>query len=433
AWSAGMWGRSWSGPTASSHPQRAWRECWEAHAARGGLLAPGWEEAWRCLLLSEMFRGASGVFRSRGLTGDATTRIAQEWDENMVVHMFGGGKGVPLRGLLASRVLELGSAEPMAQLCQHLSPAALAQVGACVARRGSRAETLRLLMADLPDHSARAARLTESLRSMPSSADRFIRMHTLRSLVVAWGQQRSLHPDGAWSVILQHRLRGQSRLRALAAGLDDTGLVSGLIGLPGVAARTRAAMRLIGRACAHDAFHQPATGEIEVESWQQPLSPSCEREPAPLTLLPESELPDLTAWVTLVGLRGRLSMLLDWVSQGRNSGRDGRWNRLLIVIPESWTSESGHTRRSYARVRFTLSEQLPGLLGPVRAVLVGFPAAQGDQSEVHAWLMSRWPGEAVKPPAGKLKQLQRERRADLPDALKLIETVASWRHRPWQT
>ncbi|MFT5683964.1 MAG: hypothetical protein ACI8RZ_004896 [Myxococcota bacterium] len=431
AWAAGQWGQTWSGAPSPAGDRQAWRDRWADFSACGEGLA-GWEEAWRGLLLSEMLRGASGAFRSRGLKPAEIDRIAEEWDENMVVHLLGGGEGVRLRGLIAARVLELGSSEPMAQVCQHLTPAALEQVGSCVAHRGSRSVSLKLLEPALPDPGARGARFAAHLTSMPAHADRFIRLHVLRSLVVAWGQQRSLSPDSAWSVVLQHRLRGQSRLRAVITGHDDADLIRAICALPGLAARTRAAMRLIGRSCAHDAFQRLAGGVIEIESWQRPLSPRCAPSPAPLSPLPESELPELAAWVSLATLKGHLGMLLGWVGHGQNDGRDGRWNRLLSAAPERWTSESGQTRRSYVRVRLTLSEQLPGLMEAVLAVLSGFVAVQGDQSVLRKWLAAHWPGETVGPPLGKLGLLQRERRVDIEATLHLIEAIASRRHSLWQ-
>ncbi len=398
-WSSGEWAASWRGSARGEQPASAyWKRTWQSFCARqsGGQPAPGWAEAWRCLLLSEMFRGVHAALRGRGVPADAAQRLQAEWDENLTIHMMGGGFGVPMQSLLAARIMESTGDGPIIPLVQLLSARGRAVAGHCLARRGSRRHTTAWLYSDVPDFCARAEILARRMERSPSAAECFLDAHCVRTLLVNWSSGRSNSTSSAWDTILQHRLRARSRLRAVLAHSARDALLKTVPEQAGLYTRLCQALRLLGRSWAHDSVAWTGDRYLIAGGWHVPLAPSCQDEDPDLVgELPGDALPDLQAWLFLVVLRGRLRHLLDWLRQGGLGEDDGRWNRLRSAIPAAWTPTSKGSRRNYAAVRVSLSIHLHELIRPVPALVSGFVAQDGSQRALQQWLEERWPGSAI--------------------------------------
>ncbi len=419
-WGQGRWALDWAGSERGEQaPGPYWARCWRDFCDRagdGGSVA-GWAEAWRCLLLDQMLRGARGALRQRGVVGEALERLQLEWEENITIHLMGGAPGVPLRSVLAARVVEGTGAGPVSALARLLSEDGRGLVGRCVATRGSRGQTAAWLYAEVPDRSVRAELLVAGLGAAPEGAEGFLDAHVARSLVLAWSEGRATTPTAAWDTVMQHRLRARSRLRAAVARSSEEALLHAVSEVDAVRERTVQALRLLGRSWAHDGVAWSLDGFVMLGGWEQSLAPPCEDATrGRLRPLPAEALPALQAWTLLVVLRGRLRHLLDWVRQGGTGGDDGRWNRLRRALPDAWVRGAEQERRDYAAVRSSLAAHLPSLLQPAPDLLRAFVRQPGDQAALQAWLTERWPSTAIPPPAGRLPSLQRERAREL-DAL----------------
>lgn len=349
---------------------------------------------WESLFLSATVRTFRGVCEARRLPPDVVTRAVRDLEEGFFYRLV-GGDGVPGWAELAARVLETDG--PVQALAEVLDEAAWDRLSRCAATRGSWQESCQAIWTALPEAGSRARALMQSCQEAPPWLDAWMDLHVVRRLLSAWEANPSVDP---WGVVSQNRGRARGRLRALAAANTADGLRARLLALPGLHARTLAAVRRYAWAWAWQEMALDFSFDIA-----RPVTPPCEDVallPAPFS---DDERPAIETWVLLVVLRGRLSHLRRWVASGSTGDRDSTWARLLTdSLPDDLSeAQPGKRARSYRRLRVDLAEHLDDHLDALRPVLsriAALEAGRGLKGRFHALLATRWDGRVPMPRSG---------------------------------
>jgi len=369
----------------------------EASAAlwAGWLGGQPWSlrERWEALYLSPVVRTFRGVCEARRLPKPVVTRIVRDLEEGFFYRLV-GGDGVPGWAELAVRVLETDA--PVRALAAALDAAAWDRLSRCAVSRGSWQESCAAVWSTLPEAGSRARALTRAGQADPDWAEAWMDLHVVRRLVRTW----ETRPDAdAWAIISQNRGRARGRLRALVAA-GATGLADRLLSLPGLHARTTAAIRRYAWAWAWQEMALDFSFDIA-----RSVTPPCHDVatlPAPFGA---GLRPAVETWVLLVVLRGRLSHLRRWVASGSTGDRDSTWARLLSDSLPDTLSEAvpGKRARSYRRLRVDLAESLDDILAaqrPLLAAVTDLGAARGLRGRFTALVDGRWDGAVPLPRSG---------------------------------
>lgn len=326
---------------------------------------------------------------------------------------------------LAARVMERSGQsqlEALATLCDEPARARLAN---CAAQRGSMATTARALLPGLSDPLLRAQDLAGTMRAGPDEVEALLDAHLGLRLIDSWAKEPAQPLERGWRIVRQNRGRAAARVRAVVAEGCVEALGAHLLALPGLHARTAAAVRAYFWAWGLDLVtHASVAGLPEARGWRDPegglawqaavdfsydperdVTPACtDPNPGPAPM-DEDELRALRTWVLLVAMRGRLPQLRAWTDHG-GGDKDGGWGRLLADDLPDLLRDPGSTQRErsgYRRLRLALAASLPVLLrelSPLLRALATVHPGRAAAAAVHALLAPAWHPSVRFPQSG---------------------------------
>lgn len=354
--------------------------------------------AWEKLLLPHAARAFRGVCEARRLPQEVRRRVLDDLREGFFWALLGaGGDAAPAWVDLALRTLETAGPGPVDALVAVLDRDGWDRVGRCIATRGTWATTIAAWQHDRAEPLARARAVSSTAGARPSLAEPLLDLHVaLRCLErLADAPESSL-----WPTVRQNRGRGRGRLRAVLADRPDR-LMEPLLALPGLLARTRAAVRRFAWSWA---WRELAT-DFTFDAGRAGPAPCLETLDAPPPL-EAAERDAMKTWVFLVLLRGRDAHLARWVRTGSTGDRDSTWARLLSdACPPCLVDDPSTSGRSrtYHRLRTELAEGLDTLLAeltPALHDLAALPTGRTLRTAFEARFAPTWSEQVPLPKSG---------------------------------
>jgi len=351
---------------------RCWTEGrpWDARAA------------WEKRFLSPALRAFSAVVRARRLPEDVRARALDDAREGFFYALLGDGRQETGWRELAVRLLEDAGGGPDEALARALPASAWDRVARCAVTRGHGPATAALVWGEGSAWQLQARDLAQAGLQQPERLAGLLDLHVASRLVDRWAEPASTAAERSWAVVAHNRGRARSRLRAVLRESEPEHLLARLVALPGLAARTRAA---VARYARDWAWQQVQHGFSFYDG--RTIDPPChlpEGAPPPFDADQQAAL---RAWVTVVVVKGRLGWLRQWVHGGSQlDARDSTWGRLLKdECPATLRELAGASRaEGLARLRADLSEQLDRVLRQVEPVLEGIAQIEARPRETQA-------------------------------------------------
>ncbi len=389
----------------------AWRAMTYAPDPTDAKVGAAWERwfesrpwdirsAWESWFVKDAVTVFRAVGEARRLPPDVMKRAVSDLREAMFYALV--GKENPGWADVASRVIEGGGAGPVDALATTLSPEGWSRVASCAASRGNWPDTVAKVFAELPGMPPRALALKTRGLSDARSMEGWLDLHVALRVLAGWKDGATAFDD-ARNIVSQNRGRARARLRAALLATDRDALLARLLTLPGLRARTAAAIRRWAWSWAWQELASDFAFDLG-----HTVTPPCEAAGAVLEPIAGEDAAIVT-WLLLVTLKGKLPALQKWVRTGSAGDRDSTWGRLLSdEFPEVLRDARGEARggaraQTYHRVRATLSdslaERIRGLAPTLRGV-VTLRAGRTIRAEFVARFAPGWHAGVPFPKAG---------------------------------
>lgn len=371
-----VWARShgrWLGAWVQVVHRDAWRPRGEPDARDDQVraLVHAWlrgdlwthHEFWTDAFLPIAARAFRSVMARVRVPMGSRHRVLEELEATFAV-MLHDRRAPAWPGLIA-RALESGPEGPVASLAAHLDLEGHRRIARCiVGASGSRGQIARRLLPGSPTPLGREQRLLELLLEHPSTLVAWADAEAALRLAAQWSQGRLVAPESACNAVVQNLGRGRARLRGVLAGAPDV-LVRAFLSTPDPWSRLSAALARLTERWAYSELESHFAMGSDVT-----LAATCSM---PATVipdpLPEATRPSVRAWVLLVVLRGRLTMLRAWIA-GRPLGKDSTWDRLQRAIPEALADGRASRKRGYDRLRAHLEDDLDPILTEIATTVL---------------------------------------------------------------
>ena len=336
------------------------------------------------------------VGEARRLPPDVMKRAVSDLREAMFYALV--GKESPGWADVASRVIESGGLGPVDALASALGGEGWNRVASCAASRGNWPDTVAKAFADLPGMPPRALALKTRGQADPRALEGLLDLHVALRILAGW-REGSTAFDDARAVVSQNRGRARARLRAALLATGRETLLDTLRKMPGLRARTAAAIRRWAWSWAWQELASDFAFDLG-----HVVTPPCEDGGEVIEPI-AGEDEAIATWMLLVTLKGKLAALQKWVRTGSAGDRDSTWGRLLTdELPDRLRDASvGGRAATYHRLRATLNDSLPErtrALVPSLRVVAALKAGRAVRAEFTARFEAGWHPEVPFPKAG---------------------------------